>query len=249
MYFWSDNSKTGGESCHRFVKKASGFRGEGEIEREGFTFGNGNFLSLRAEGLVPGGDDVMARRKIRERELAVFVGDGKMPGFQNDEIALHPGVNVALDGNEFLMVVGIGKRWSARQLHFVPFAINAGERVDVVRKGVAVGDADLLADADGEDVGGVMAVVLVKDGRCASSWGSVVISGRNVDDNVTKGVAGTGDDVFRIQRIGGVQANALRLLGKIERFVFGGSAGKRDFAGDGARRSECAKRNRKTGKR
>lgn len=175
FYFWANNSKTGRESCHRFVKKRSGFRGEGEIEREGFAFGNVDFLALRAERFVPGGDDVMARGKVREREMAVVIGDGEMSGFQDNEITLHPGMNVALDGNEFLVVEGIGKRRGSRQLHLVPFAIDSGQRVNVVREGVAVGNSDFLADADGKDVGGVVAVLLVKDGRWTSSWGIVVV--------------------------------------------------------------------------
>jgi len=199
---------------------------------------------------VPCSNNVMACGKIRKREMALVIGDGKMSGFQDNEITLHPGMNIALDGNEFLVVIGIGKRRGARQLHFVPFAIDTGERMDVVREGVAVGDGDFLANAEGEDVGGIVAVLLVKDGSWTGSWGIVVVAGRNVDDDVAKGVAGTGDDVVRIQRIGGVQANAFRLLGKIKRFVFGGSAGKRDFAGDGATgRSGCVKRNRKTRQR
>jgi hypothetical protein len=250
FYFRANNSKRSEEGCHRFVKKGSGFRSEGEIERKGFAFGNGDFLGLRAQGFVPCSNNVMACGKIRKREMALVIGDGKMSGFQDNEITLHPGMNIALDGNEFLVVIGIGKRRGARQLHFVPFAIDTGERMDVVREGVAVGDGDFLANAEGEDVGGIVAVLLVKDGSWTGSWGIVVVAGRNVDDDVAKGVAGTGDDVVRIQRIGGVQANAFRLLGKIKRFVFGGSAGKRDFAGDGATgRSGCVKRNRKTRQR
>jgi hypothetical protein len=157
-----------------------------------------------------------------------------MAGFENNEIALHPGMNVAFDRNELFMIVGVGESGCAGRLHFVPFAIDLGERMDVVGERVAIRDVEFLTDAKGEDMGRVVAALLIKG--CGSGRGGSIVtsSGRDVDDHVAKRIIGTGDHIFREKRIGGVHPDALRLFREIEGFGFGRGARKADSSADGS---------------
>src|SRR2546430_10138834 len=86
-----------------------------------------------------------------------------MAGFKNHKIGTHPSMNIAFHVDELLVFIGVGKGGSTRQLDAVPFAIDLAKRVDIVIKGVAVGDAHVLPYAKREDMGSVAAVALVKD--------------------------------------------------------------------------------------
>jgi len=182
---------------------------------------------------MPGGNDVVARGEIGKRKAAVVVSDSKVAGFEDDEIALHPRMNVAFDENNFFAIVGIGKGRSAGGLHLVSFAIDFGEGMNVVGEGIAVGNADFLAGAQGQNVGGVVTAVLIEDRWRQGCCGVVVVAGGDMYDDIAEGVVWTGDDVFGVQQIGGVHVDALRLFGKIERLESRRCASKSDFAVDG----------------
>src|SRR5207237_1104352 len=135
-----------------------------------------------------------------------------MAGFKNHKIGTHPSMNIAFHVDELLVFIGVGKGGSTRQLDAVPFAIDLAKRVDIVIKGVAVGDAHVLPYAKREDMGSVAAVALVKG--CSNSWGraGVGIAARNVNENILQRVAGAGDNVFGYPRAG-IYCDTFRLLG------------------------------------
>src|SRR6266566_2176781 len=119
-----------------------------------------------------------------------------MAGFKNRKIGTHPSMNIAFHVDELLVFIGVGKGGSTRQLDAIPFAVDFAKRVDIVIKGVAVGDAHVLPNAKRKDMGSVATVTLVKG--CGRGWGRarVGIAGRNVNENILERVAGPGDDVF-----------------------------------------------------
>src|ERR1700757_835334 len=134
--------------------RGSGLDGESEVESLRLTGRvDFNFAGLRSERFVPGGDGVAAGRKVRNREYSVLAGNGKIRGFQDGEVSLHPGVQIALHRNELFILVGVREGRGAWWLEFVPLAVELGEGMNVVGERVAVGDFQLLAGADGEDVG------------------------------------------------------------------------------------------------
>jgi len=109
-----------------------------EVSGERLTIQNGDFLALRAEGLMPCGNGVFSWGKIWQRESAILSCYRKMAVFQNDKIGQHPRVDVALDGDELLLVVRVRKGWGCRRLQLVPFAIDSWHRMNIVRPGIAV---------------------------------------------------------------------------------------------------------------
>ena len=225
------------------------FGGEPEIEGKRFAGVQSDLLALGAVSFMPRGDDIMAWGEVGKREAAVLTGNGEMAGLQDDEVAFHPGVNIALDMDELFVIVGIGEGRSAGRLHLVPLAVDLGERVNVVGERIAVGDANFLTDPESQDVGGVVTALLIEKDGCGGNGGIAGVTGGNVDNDVAKGVAGSSDDVFGVERTGSVHFDALGFLGEIQRFGSGGSAGECDFAGDGATggRRECLQRNREKG--
>ena len=93
-------------------------------------------------------------------ETAVVSGHREERSLENHKVAQHPGMEIAFYGDELFLIIGVGKRWRAGGLDLVPFAIDFGERVNVVGKRIAVGDPDLLANAKGADLGGVLATLV-----------------------------------------------------------------------------------------
>src|ERR1700757_916341 len=132
--------------------RGSGLDGESEVESLRLTGRvDFNFAGLRSERFVPGGYGVAAGRKVRNREYSVLAGNGKIRGFQDGEVSLHPGVQVALYRNELFVFVGVRERRGARGLKLAPLAVDLGEGMNVVGKRVVVGDFQLLACTKGED--------------------------------------------------------------------------------------------------
>jgi hypothetical protein len=211
---------------------ASGFWGKGEIERGGAAGGDSDFLRLRAEGFVPGGDGVFTRREIGEAEDAVFTSDREMGGLQDNEIALHPGMNIAFHRNDFRFVVGVGKGRSLGRLDAAPVAIRFCGGMNVVGDRVNVDDLDFLSDADGENVGSVAAAALLEEYGAGGRRRGVGLAGGNIDDDIGEAVAAAGDDEFIEQGIGGMELGAGGILGEIERSAFGWSALEGDDAGE-----------------
>src|SRR5208283_5546228 len=125
----------------------SGLSVKEEIDDLGFAAGDGDLAALRAVQFVPGGDGVLPRGKLRQGERAIFTGHGEMAGLQYREIPLHPRMDVALHGDEFFLVISVGERGSLCRLDAVPFAIDLGQRMNIVRERVAIGEADVLAHA------------------------------------------------------------------------------------------------------
>src|ERR1700757_4910357 len=106
---------------------------------------------------MPGGDGVAAGRKIEQSEAPVVTRDGKIRRPQYREVSLHPGMKVALHRDELLVFVCVGEGRRASGLNLVPLAVYLRERMNVVGERVAVGNFHLLADAENEDVRGVLA--------------------------------------------------------------------------------------------
>ena len=208
------------------------FRGESEIQGLRFAAGDRDVLGLRAVGFLPGGDRIFSWRKIGEAEGTVFAGDREVVGLQDGEIPLHPGMNVALYGNELFVFVGVRESRNTGRLDAVPLAVDFSERMNVVGKRIAIGNSDVLTSMHGQHVGGVVAVVLVKEYRTNRCGGGVRRPRGNVDDHILEGVARAGKDGFRQERIFGVNLQALRFLGHIERLRLGWYALEHNFAGD-----------------
>src|ERR1700741_292499 len=133
---------------------------EGEVHGFGFVAGNGHVLRLSSVILLPGSEGVLARRQIRQRERASIARYRVMGSLEDSQIAVHPGMDVALHGNELLLSKLFRERRSARRLRCIPFAIDLGERVNVMRSLIGVDDLKLLAQAHGKNVGDVLASFL-----------------------------------------------------------------------------------------
>jgi hypothetical protein len=119
--------------------------------------------------------------------------------FENDKVGFHPSMNIALHMNELLVVIGVREGRSTGGLDAVPFAIDFAERVNVVRERVIVGNAHILPDAKREDMGRVVATLLVKGGCGGWRRGGVVVTSGNVNDHILDGVAGPGDDILSLE--------------------------------------------------
>src|ERR1700745_38936 len=167
-----------------------------EVDGLGFTAAKGDFLLLGAIDLVPRCHRVPAWRKIGKPEAAIVLGNRDMAGFENNKISAHPGMNIAFHMDELLVFKGVRKGGSARQLNAVPFAVDFAKRVDIVIKGVAIGDAHVLPYAQREDMRSVLAVALVKGCGNVRGRAGGGITARNVHENMLQRVAGPGDDVF-----------------------------------------------------
>ncbi len=63
---------------------------------------------------------------------------------KNRESAAHPGVNVALYVNHLRLVVFRNDRRRTRRLRLIPLLVNFGERMNIVRSLIIVGDLQLL---------------------------------------------------------------------------------------------------------
>src|SRR5580700_9050451 len=161
---------------------------------------------------MPGGDDIMTRWKIGEREAAIIAGDREVAGFQHNEIALHPRMDVAPDGDELLVIVGVGERRRAWGLHFIPFAIDFSEGMNVVSKRISVGNFDFLANPNCENVCGVVATFLVESCRRRMREWFVVDARGNIDHDVAKSISGTDENGFGEEWIGGVHLYAFCLF-------------------------------------
>src|SRR5579859_784039 len=96
--------------------------------------------------------------------------------------------------------------------------------MDVVGERVAVGDFHFLAGAEGQDVRGVLAALLVeKNGsRGNGAWIGGALG--NVNHDVADGIPETEEERFGKERIGGAHLRAGGLFRKIKRLGFGRGA-------------------------
>src|ERR1700684_2925417 len=91
-------------------------RFEGKVHIFGFSSGDSDIGGLSAIVFMPGGDCVLPRRQIRQLELARALAYIVVIGFKHDEIAVHPGTDVALHGNKFFFLVLLNNRRGAGRL-------------------------------------------------------------------------------------------------------------------------------------
>src|SRR5258706_1031962 len=128
-------------------------------------------------------------------------------------------MHVALDRDELLLVKVFGQRSGTRRLRFVPFAVDLGQRMNVMRSLIRVHDLQFLAYLHGQDVRRIAAVLLFEGDRLA--WGGLFIrrSRRDVNHDVVQRVAGAGYDGFG-QRRGRGSPCANWILRHVDRFWF-----------------------------
>src|ERR1700730_918213 len=94
---------------------------------------------------------------------------------------------VALHGDEFRLVVLIDDRWCAGGLGLVPFAIDFGKWMNVVRGLVVIDDLKLLIHLERKDVREVLAAFLI-EGCGLGGRGIVWSAGGNVHDDICEAV-------------------------------------------------------------
>src|SRR5208282_6903811 len=95
--------------------------------------GDGDLGSLSTVVLMPSGNGVLAGRQVREFEVASTLAYVVVIGLEHRELAVHPGMDVALYRNEFRFVVFCRDGRRARRLRFVPLGVDFGQGVNVVR--------------------------------------------------------------------------------------------------------------------
>jgi hypothetical protein len=139
---------------------------------------------------MPCGDGVITRRQVGQTEFAVLPRDGKVACFHDHELALHPRVEIAFYGNEFFLVICVRESGRCRWLDSIPFAIHFCHGMNVVRDGIAVGDFDLLASLDRENVSGVMATLLIKRHRAGLTCGRFCFTGRYIYHDIRERITG-----------------------------------------------------------
>lgn len=134
-----------------------------KVYRSSFTAGDVYILLQSPVGLMPSGNGVLTWRKFGQLEFPVLPGDRKVGSPENDKISLHPGVNVALYGDNLFFVIRVGEGRRTFRLDPVPFPVDLRQRVDVVPKRIAVRDTDVLPYAKCKNMRGVAAILLVND--------------------------------------------------------------------------------------
>ena len=119
------------------------------LEREiGFGLGrrrNGHMLFLRSQFLVPRFYNVIAGRQIADLEGAVICGDGEVRIVNDSDKGVHPGMDVALHRDHDLWFNKFAQNGRiARPLTVVPFPVDLGEWMNVMRDRIRVNDTELL---------------------------------------------------------------------------------------------------------
>ncbi|MGC1452957.1 MAG: hypothetical protein WA830_23245 [Candidatus Sulfotelmatobacter sp.] len=93
-------------------------------------------------------------------------------------------MNIAFNGNELFVFVGVGKRRRFRRLDAAPFAIHLGERMDVVSYWVAIPDLDLLTDSDRENMHLVAAAFLIEGRSAGRAHIGIRLASGDVHDHI-----------------------------------------------------------------
>src|ERR1700686_4447363 len=83
---------------------------KGKVHIFGFGSGDSDIGGLSAIVLMPCGNCVLPRRQIRQLELARALAYLVVIGFKHNEITVHPGMDVALYGNKFFLLVFLDNR-------------------------------------------------------------------------------------------------------------------------------------------
>src|SRR5215469_1958389 len=125
-------------------------------------------LVLNAVLLLPGFDRVRSGRKVLDFELAILACHSVVRVLENENIALHPRMDVALhrDGH-FGARKAIVDRSGPRRLGLVPLAIVFWHWVDVVRSLIVVLHFERLPGHQGDNVRVIHTALLVERDRLA----------------------------------------------------------------------------------
>src|ERR1700726_232687 len=143
------------------------FRLKGEIPARGFSRCHGHFLRLSTQVFLPSCDRVTSGRNAVNGISAAVVGGGVWP-FHYRVVAVHPGMNVAFNGNHFRCLPALHDRRRSRRLRFVPGNVPRHwirQRMNVVSCLVAGGDFEVLASIHRQNVRDIHATLLVKRWR------------------------------------------------------------------------------------
>ena len=88
---------------------------ENEIDAFRFAARESDILRLRSVRFVPCGDGVFAGWQIFQAEATVLVGNAEVVRLQNNDVSMHPGMDIALHWNEFrLLKFGVERSSSGR---------------------------------------------------------------------------------------------------------------------------------------
>ena len=112
---------------------------------------------------MPCGDGVFTGREIGQCKRTIFFRRYCIVRIlQHREVAVHPGMDVALYGNEFRLRELFGEWRCSRRLRLVPLVIYFCQRMDVVRGLIVIDDFQFLIGLESEHVRDVAAALLVK---------------------------------------------------------------------------------------
>src|SRR6266850_1728862 len=210
-----------------------GLRLENEIHGLRFAASDGHILRLLAVGLMPGGNRVFSRWQVRQSETPSLASDRETRSLQHDKCAVHPWVDVALHRYELWLVKLFGKRQSPGRLRLIPFMIDLRQGVNVVRCMISVYEFKFMVEHHGNDKRQILAPLLRDGDRLRGCRGLIRRAGRDINNHILQGVPRTHDHRFRWNRSRMLLCTA-RLLGHVDRFLFGGGTFVGYFAGDAA---------------
>src|SRR5579883_1949628 len=112
---------------------------ENEKDVRCLLWGYRDLLPLDAQIFLPGLDSVVPWRQVAEIEFAIRAGDGVVGIIDHRDPRVHPRMYVALDPNHDLRRGKVAnERRRTRILTLVPFAIQMGPRMNIVRHRIGI---------------------------------------------------------------------------------------------------------------
>src|SRR5260370_3781471 len=138
-----------------------GLRFEDEIDGLCLVARNGHILRLIAVRFMPRRDRELAGGQVRETEATVPAGNGVVGILEHREDPMHPRMDVALHRDELRLAEFFDKRRSSRGLRLIPFVIDFGQGMNVVRSRIVVHDFKFLVDDHRNAVRYILAALLV----------------------------------------------------------------------------------------
>ena len=133
---------------------------------------------------MPGGDSVLAGRQVRQLEDPSTLAHVVVRRLEHGKVAMHPGMDAALHGDEFFLLVLLGNGRRAGRLRFIPLAVRFGLRVYVVRGRVAIDDLEFLVRVHDHNVRKILAAFLLESDRPRRNLTVIGGSGRDVHHHV-----------------------------------------------------------------
>lgn len=136
----------------------------GEVDGSVLLRSDGDLLFLRSQLLLPYGEGVGSGREVADSEGTIVFRDGEIGMVEDADVGVHPAMDIALyrDHDFGLDELAI-ERSIAWALAVVPFAIDLGHRVNVVRDRVGVDDLERLVHLNSEDAWVKPAAALIDD--------------------------------------------------------------------------------------